>query len=111
MTSFAALRNEAYDRASRRDYARQFGGLTALERHKKLLHDLQSYQQHSADAAGSGGAEHALAHTRTEADALRDRHRFIRTAQDDAGGGWEVQLARRYYGRLFREYAVADLSQ
>ncbi len=37
--------------------------------------------------------------------------RFIRTADDDAEGGWEVALARRYYAKLFKEYAIADLSR
>jgi hypothetical protein len=37
--------------------------------------------------------------------------RFIREEGDDAPGGWEVQLAQKYYRKLFREYAVADLSR
>jgi hypothetical protein len=37
--------------------------------------------------------------------------RFIRTEEDDAAGdAWEVRLARRYYAKLFREYAIVDLS-
>ena len=40
------------------------------------------------------------------------RGRFIRTEADDAAGNaWEVRLARRYYAKLFREYAIADLSR
>lgn len=113
--SFARLREEAFDRASRQEYARQYAGLTALERHKKLLHELQSYSQHSG-GSGPGGAAagqpaaHPLSGIRTDGDALREQHRFIRTAEDDAGGSREVQLARRYWDRLFKEYAVADLS-
>ncbi len=26
-------------------------------------------------------------------------------------GGWEVELAQKYYRKLFREYAVGDLSR
>ena len=38
--------------------------------------------------------------------------RFIRSEEDDAGGdAWEVRLARRYYAKLFREYAIVDLSR
>lgn len=37
--------------------------------------------------------------------------RFIREEGDDAPGGWEVQLAQKYYRKLFREYAIADLSR
>jgi len=36
--------------------------------------------------------------------------RFIRTEADDAPDTWEVQLARKYYEKLFREYCIADLS-
>lgn len=38
-------------------------------------------------------------------------YRFIRRPEDDAPGTWETRLASRYYARLFREYAVADLSR
>jgi Folate-sensitive fragile site protein Fra10Ac1 len=37
--------------------------------------------------------------------------RFIRDGADDVKGGWEVQLAKFYYSRLFKEYAIADLSR
>ena len=38
--------------------------------------------------------------------------RFIRTEEDDVSSQpWEVALARKYYSRLFREYAVVDLSR
>lgn len=39
------------------------------------------------------------------------RTRFIRDESDDAPGGWEVKLARKYYAKLFREYCIADLSR
>lgn len=37
--------------------------------------------------------------------------RFIREAEDDAPGGWEVEVARKYYKKLFREYCIADLGR
>ena len=37
--------------------------------------------------------------------------RFIREEGDDAAGGWEVELAQKYYRKLFREFAVGDLSR
>lgn len=42
---------------------------------------------------------------------LPQSYRFIRRPEDDAPDTWEVRLARRYYDRLFREYAIADLSR
>ena len=46
----------------------------------------------------------------TDEDALRSAHRFLRTEEDDADDSWEARLAARYYARLFKEYAIADLS-
>lgn len=37
--------------------------------------------------------------------------RFIRDEGDNAAGGWEVELAQKYYRKLFKEYAVGDLSR
>lgn len=37
--------------------------------------------------------------------------RFIRSSEDDAEGGWELRLAQIYYSKLFKEYAIADLSR
>jgi protein FRA10AC1 len=37
--------------------------------------------------------------------------RFIREDADNAPGGWEVEVARKYYAKLFREYCIADLSR
>jgi hypothetical protein len=60
----------------------------------------------------------ALPPARSDLDALRKAHRFVRAPADDAaaaaaGGAaaWEARLAQRYYDRLFKEYAIADLSR
>jgi hypothetical protein len=51
------------------------------------------------------------ANFRSDADVLAKHHRFIRFLQDDEGvPAHELRLARRYYSRLFREYAIVDLS-
>jgi protein FRA10AC1 len=49
----------------------------------------------------------------TEAEVLAANHRFLREEHDDAqlGESWEQRLAKRYYDRLFKEYALADLSR
>jgi hypothetical protein len=47
----------------------------------------------------------------TDEDALRAAHRFLRSPEDEADTRWEARLAAKYYDRLFKEYAVADLSQ
>ena len=37
--------------------------------------------------------------------------RFLRTEEDDSKDSWEVNLAKRYYAKLFKEYAIGDLSR
>lgn len=38
--------------------------------------------------------------------------RFVRTEEDDGKGkAWEVDMAKEYYAKLFREYALIDLSK
>ena len=45
---------------------------------------------------------------RTDHDVLREHHRFIR--EDDAPPtSYEERLASKYYAKLFKEYAIADL--
>lgn len=40
-------------------------------------------------------------------------HRFIRSAEEDAAAEdrWALRLAKRYYAKLYREYAIVDLSR
>lgn len=48
---------------------------------------------------------------RSDAEVLAQHHKFIRTVEDDAAlSAADLRLARRYYDRLFKEYAIADLS-
>ena len=51
--------------------------------------------------------------TLTELEALSNKHRFLR---DDAHDNkhahdWQVRTARRYYDKLYKEFAIVDLSQ
>lgn len=65
-------------------------------------------QQQEPDAAA------VLCSTISDEDVLRAHHRFLRAPEDDAGeegASWGARLARRYYARLFKEYAIADLSR
>ena len=78
--------------------------MNAYERHKQLMLDWQKYY---------GGRLPQLQQTaaKSDRDSLREAYRFIRSAEDDADDSWEARLARRYYAKLFREYAIADLSR
>ncbi|KAF8060008.1 Fra10ac1 [Scenedesmus sp. PABB004] len=127
-------------------YRDNLAGLTAHERHRRLLSELPGggarratarprprraapparraapRRAHPAAApraaaGAAGGAADpaaALAATVSDEDALRAHHRFLRGPADEAGEdarAWGARLARRYYARLFKEYAIADLSR
>ena len=48
---------------------------------------------------------------RTELDAVRDHHRFLWDDDGDEKLSWEQRLSRKYHARLFKEYALADMSR
>lgn len=48
----------------------------------------------------------------SEAAILRAKHEFVRDeAKDAMDASWETRMAVKYYRRLFKEYALADLSR
>ena len=69
-----------------------------LQKHKALLSLILL-----TDAAG------AL----TDFQSLIKKHQFVRDDlyDEDNKGDWELRLARRYYDRLFKEYAILSLER
>jgi protein FRA10AC1 len=62
--------------------------------------------------AGAEAQEQQAAGYKTDRDIVRAEHRFLWDAQDtEEGATWEKRLAKRYYDKLFKEYAIADLSR
>ncbi|KXZ54811.1 hypothetical protein GPECTOR_4g882 [Gonium pectorale] len=109
MANLGDVRRAAFGRAQgAQHYASHFLGLNAAERHKKLVNDYLTYYARGGDARDAAGSS---APVRTDADALVEHHRFIRDDNDDSNASWEVRLAKRYYDRLFKEYAIVDLTQ
>lgn len=103
-----ASERDAAEAANGRRIARQQLLLLSPEaRHLKLLAERSRFY---GGAAAAGAHSEQPVRTRTDSDALKDGHRFLRTASDD-DGSWEARLAAKYYSRLFREYARADLSR
>lgn len=108
MTSHNTMRSNAYDNVERGQYFQgHMAGLSAHERHTKLVSDYQRFYQNAHVSKDPKPA----ALVSTDFDALREGHRFLRSEADDAETSWEAKLAKRYYSRLYREYAVADLSR
>ncbi|GLC41653.1 hypothetical protein PLESTB_000692600 [Pleodorina starrii] len=107
MAQLGDVRRAAFGSAQGAQYYRNnLLGMTAAERHKKLVNDYLTYYARGSDDSSAKES----APIRTDADALREHHRFIRSDADDDHGGWEARLAKRYYDRLFKEYAIVDLS-
>ncbi len=100
---FAGERSAALDSQARRETRRQLLHLTPHERHRKLIDDYARFY-------GKGHPQQPAVVARTDADVLREHHRFIREADNDADDSWEQRLAAKYCSKLFKEYCIADLS-
>ena len=49
---------------------------------------------------------------RTDLDVLKSSYQFIRDEEkDEQDSSWETRVASKYYDKLFKEYALADLSR
>ncbi|CAM9755503.1 unnamed protein product, partial [Chrysoparadoxa australica] len=73
--------------------------LSAFERHKLIIEAYQS--QHSNEQGG----------TAAERELLVAHHKFVREGEEDLGGEtWQERMAIKYFNRLHKEYALADLS-
>eukprot|EP00798_Chlamydomonas_sp_ICE-L_P003948 gene3948-14025_t len=109
MATFNASKASAYNAAGRSEqYRSSIMGLSAHDRHNKLVSDYLQYYRGTQLTA----QQHAAQQVRqTDHSALEEGYRFIRTEQDDAPETWEVRMAKKYYARLFKEYCIADLSR
>ncbi|KAJ8919197.1 hypothetical protein NQ315_012185 [Exocentrus adspersus] len=46
---------------------------------------------------------------RNDFDVIKENHKFL-WDDDDEADSWEVQFAKKYYDKLFKEYCIGDLS-
>jgi len=79
--------------------------LNAYDRHKQLVNTYQLYFPGSTAAIQRDNRN-----DKRDIDVIRDHHRFLWT-ENEAEESWEVQLAKRYYDKLFKEYCIIDLSR
>ncbi|CDS04697.1 hypothetical protein LRAMOSA07237 [Lichtheimia ramosa] len=81
-------------------------GVDAYTRHKKLIRD---YVLHYGRGAQPPKAQ-IPASVKTEYDIIREHHRFVRSDdEDDDEQSWEQRVAKKYYDKLFKEYAICEL--
>jgi protein FRA10AC1 len=80
--------------------------MNAWQMHRHILQNFTRFY-------GSGSSSAApSAPVRTDADAIADAHRFLWDGgASDGKLSWEQRLARRYHDKLFKEYALADMSR
>lgn len=103
MAGFGQVRRHEYDRAARSEFFRSnFAGLTAFERHQRLLQQLGAYG--AQGDAGSHDPAAMLAGTRSDADALRQ----VRLGGRDAG---TAQVVAVLQGKAFRAATSQDASR
>jgi len=85
-------------------WARELKNMSPFERHLQFI---KLYRQNEPAAP-----EDPYASLVTDDDILRTAYRFIRKPEDDAKlDAWEGKLAKSYYDRLFKEYALVDLTR
>ncbi|KAF9414400.1 hypothetical protein BGZ94_000406 [Podila epigama] len=72
-------------------------------RHK---HFIDTYAKHYQ---GKSSSNTTSTPAKTELDILHENHRFLRSEQDDQDLSWEKRIAKKYYDRLFKEYALVEL--
>ncbi|KAG0174241.1 hypothetical protein DFQ30_005283 [Apophysomyces sp. BC1015] len=75
-------------------------GVDAYTRHKKLIRDFKNFYQRSEPKISDTSYK-------TEYEILREHHQFIR--DDDSETTWEHRVAKKYYDKLFKEYAICEL--
>lgn len=84
----------------------RFGQLNPYDLHKRLINEY--VLKRAGDTALLGVRD--ASGDKTDADVLREHHRFLWDEHETAGT-WEQQLARKYYDKLFKEYCLCDLSR
>lgn len=97
---------EAQDRVERGLERQARLGETPHERHKRYINDyVLRYGRREAATVPPQPP-------RNDYDVLRERHRFVwEDGVEPAAADWEGRQAKRYYDKLYKEYALADLSR
>merc|ERR1719348_1883265 len=93
---------------SKEEFRRTVGrmnSLNAYDRHKQLVNTYQLYYP-----GATGLNQRDIRNDKRDIDIIRDHHRFL-WRESEVEQSWEVQLAKRYYDKLFKEYVIIDLSR
>lgn len=99
------LVSQEYDKEEWKARRYHYLSMDAYSRHKALVNHYLLFSGH--------GIEHVKRSTekdRNDYSVLGEQHRFLWEDKDIANT-WEKKLAKSYYDRLFKEYAICDLSR
>ena len=99
------LVTQEYDKEEWRARRYHYLSMDAYSRHKALVNHYLLFSGH--------GIEHVKRSTekdRNDYSVLGEQHRFL-WEESDRVDTWEQKLAKSYYDRLFKEYAICDLSR
>ena len=77
------------------------------ERHNQLIH---SYREHTTNSSSNNSKTTVF--SASDRKTLEEQHQFVRDDDDDEAnaGDWGVRMARKYWNKLFKEYAICDLT-
>ncbi|KAJ3016949.1 UNVERIFIED_CONTAM: hypothetical protein HDU68_011932 [Siphonaria sp. JEL0065] len=90
-------------------FKQQLSGLNAYEKHLKFVNDYVKFYE-----SGSTQQPQHSAQLVSEVDILKRNHQFLRDDQetlDNSDSSWEHRIAKKYYDKLFKEFAITDLSR
>ncbi|KAJ9595419.1 hypothetical protein L9F63_013403, partial [Diploptera punctata] len=79
--------------------------LPVYELHKRLVNDYILCRQGATSLL-----QRDTSRDRRDIDVIRDNLRFL-WDEEDTPDSWEARLAKKYYDKLFKEYAICDLSR
>ena len=99
------LVSQEHDKEEWRTRRFHYLSMDAYSRHKALVNQYLLFRGH--------GIEHLKRSTekdRNDYTVLSEQHKFLWDESDQADT-WEKKLAKTYYDRLFKEYAICDLSR
>ena len=99
------LVSQEYDKEEWKARRYHYLSMDAYSRHKALVNHYLLFSGH--------GIEHVKRPTekdRNDYTVLGEQHRFL-WEESDRSDTWEKRLAKTYYDRLFKEYAICDLSR
>ncbi|KAJ3405013.1 hypothetical protein HDU80_002021 [Chytriomyces hyalinus] len=91
--------------------------MTGMNAYQKHMAFVNAYARHYEGDSSSAKTSAAIP---SELDILRKNHKFLRTDEDDApdstdtsnpNSNWEQRIAKKYYDKLFKEFAIANLER